>query len=264
MKRIAVIVSLFFTACASGQNIHMQDMDLGTLFQADVTTMFEFRERFNRAAEASDSIPSVQRMKGVLSLFNRYADSILNKQDLVLSFAERVLESRQIMAFTDSLWYADAVCDVKYKGANNKIRLLLRTVSDANGICRWTLCGANGLPDAGIIYPSEQGFIEPMDNELNFIDMVSRIRHNYINAFGYRSTDARISQLSILLYLLQEQLLTIEAISRIKYHFLSVPGYVFVVEHSTMPMNSGWLISDIAKITPDEIKMYEKKMFGDL
>ena len=235
-------------------NSHMDE-----LFKVDVTTMSEFRERFNQSIESTggDNLPQL------LSLFDRNSETILSKQDLVRSFADDVLKSRKMIAFSDTSWFAEALCVIKYQGKQHDIQLILKTEQVDGAIYRWAIVGANGLKEAGIIKDAEFGYIEPIDNELNFIDLDNRLQKDYKNAFGYQSADTSTNQLSILLYLIQEHLLTIEFFDKIRYHFLTVPGYVFIVEQSNTPMNSGWLISDISTITQDGKELYKKALCGN-
>lgn len=230
------------------------------LFKLDVSTMSEFRSRFNAETEeyASD------KERTLLSLFNRSSEVILNNEGLVKSFVHQVLSSNQKLAFTDSLWFAELECNVRYKNKAFPVRLFLRTeeIDPELGICRWALCGVNGLKECGLIYAHELASIDAIDNDLNFLGLESRLETDFKNAFGYRSVSNEIDQLSILLFMFQEGLWKVESLGKLKYHFLSVPGYVFVVEHSTKARNSGWLISDIAEVTEDQSTAYEKNILG--
>lgn len=263
MKHIKItFLALFLGITSQAQVLHTADTSMEELFSADVSTMSEFRDRFNFATE-SKSINDAGQMKEILSLFNRRSESILSKQSIVISFAEDVLQNKQKLTFADSLWYADVLCSIKYKGHTYDIHLIMKTEQVDNDLYRWSFCGVDGLREAGIINNAEFGYIEPIDNELNFIDLDNRLQKDYRNAFGYKSSAVTINQLSVFLYLLQEHDLTIEFIDKIKYHFLVVPGYVFVVEQSGTPMNSGWLISDILTITNEGRDFYEKALCGD-
>ena len=263
MKQLGITIFLLLLCIVSqAQILHTADTRIEELFSADISTMSEFRERFNLAIE-TDSNDETRRMKGILSLFNRHSQSILAKQDIVVAFAREVLQNKQQLAFSDSLWFADILCSVNYKEKLQDLHLILRTEHIEGDLFRWALCGISGLHDAGIINNAEFGYIEPVDNELNFIDMTNRLQQDYKNAFGYKSSTVPINQLSIFLYLMQEHRLTLVSIDKIQYHFLSVPGYIFVVEQSGTPMNSGWLISDISNITIHGRNFYEKTLCGD-
>lgn len=246
-----------------GQVLHAPNMNMDEWFRTDVTTMSEFRDRFNICINDTDSLTKEQRMRGLLTLFNRSSETVYTKQDTIRSFINSVLDNKINLSFSDSLWFAEALCVTKYKGKEHDIRLILKTEFVDTDIYRWSICGVNGLRDAGVITDKAFGFIEPIDNDLNFIGMDSRLQKDYKNAFGYKSSNSAISQLSVFLYLLQEHQITIEYVNSIKYHFLSIPGYVFVVEHSTKPMNSGWLISDISLLSDEGRELYEKALFGN-
>lgn len=264
MKRLGFIVLLsILPVSLFGQVVHTHNTIMEEWFKADVTTMSEFRERFNKCvSDGKDSLSYEQRMKGLLSLFNRSSEAINEKQDTVRTFVEYVLEQKPNLSFSDSLWYAEVLCVIKHKGKQHDLRLVLRTEFVDQDIYRWAFCGVNGLHEAGILCDSAFGFIEPLDNDLNFIGMDSRLQKDYKNAFGYQSADSQISQLSIFLYLLQDHQITIEFIDKIKYHFLNIPEYVFIVEHSTTVMNSGWLISDIIVLSNNGKGLYKQALFG--
>lgn len=264
MKRFfLIIVCCIIWTLTDAQVLHTGTNNLDELFQNDITTMSEFRARFNAAIEISSNLSENERLKRILSLFNRNSEAILEKQDLVLSFSNQILKSGVPLEYGDSSWYADVLCAVKYKGAQFDIHLILKTEEVEKSIYRWAFIGANGLRETNIIHDAAFGFIEPIDDELNFIDLDNRLQKDYTNAFGYKSFEASVNQLSILLYLIQEKELTIESMDKIRYHFLSIPGYVFIVEQSGTPMNSGWLISELSTITNEGKKLYEKVLFGN-
>lgn len=263
--RVIIIITLLslYSFTVAGQIVHTSNTGMEEWFQTDVTTISEFIERFNNSVENKENLPAKQQTKGLLSLFNRSSDFILAKQDTVINFVDNMLREKRTLSFSDSSWYADVLSVIKYKGMQKDIRLILKTELVDKGIYRWAICGINGLTEAGVIIPTSFGFIEPIDNELNFIGMDSRLQKDYQNAFGYKSADSKISQLSIFLYLLQDHQITIEFVDKIKYHFLNIPGYVLILEHNTTPMNSGWLISDISVLSDNEKEAYEKDLFGD-
>ena len=230
------------------------------LFKIDVSTMSEFRSRFNAETEEYAS----NRERTLLSLFNRSSDVILKNEEIVRSFILKVITSGQKLSFSDSLWLADLECSVRYKNKSYPIRLILKTeeIDHELGIFRWAICGVNGLKDCGLINEHDMASINAIDNELSFLGLKDRLEDDLKNAFGYRSLSNEIDQLSIFLYMIQEGLWKIDSLGQLKYHFFSVPGYVFVVEHSNVARNSGWLISDIAEVTEEQNVAYEKDLLG--
>ncbi len=230
------------------------------LFRLDVSTMSEFRSRFNADTKEYAS----NRERALLSLFNRSSEVILKNEDVVKAFVQQVISSGQKFAFTDSLWYAELTCSIRYKSQLYPIKLFLKTeeTDPVTGYCRWALCGVSGLQDCGLIRPIKMADIDAVDNELRFPSLEERLATDFKNAFGYRSISSEIDQLSIFLFMLQEGLWKVDSIGELKYHFLTVPGYVFVVEHSRKARNSGWLISDIAELKIDQRVEYEKSLLG--
>lgn len=264
MKYLCFLVfCTFFPVIVLGQNVHLANQDLDALFTSDVTTMSEFRERLNKCVDFKDSLPMDQRVRGLLALFNRSSGAVNAKQGIVKSFVEELLNNSHTIAFNDSEWYAEVICSIKYKGKQNNLQIILKPELLDTNIFRWAICGVSGLREAGILNKTALGYIDPIDNELNFLDMDSRLQKDYKNAFGYKASDAKISQLSIFLFLLQEHQITIEFVDKVKYHFLNVPKYVFIVEFNSTPMNSGWLISDISKLSDQGKKLYENTLFGN-
>lgn len=264
IKRFVIIVCVsILPVSLTGQVVHTPNTEMEEWFKVDVTTMSEFRERFNQCVESEDALSIEQRIKGLLSLFNRTSKAICSKQDTVRTFVDYILEQKPKLSFSDSLWYAEALCAIKYKGKQHDIRLILRTEFVDEGIYRWAFCGVNGLREARILNNSAFGFIEPIDNDLNFLGMDGRLQKDYKNAFGYKSAESHISQLSIFLYLLQDHQITIEFVDKIRYHFLNISGYVFIVEHNTTAMNSGWLISDISVLSNYGKGLYQQALFGN-
>lgn len=260
MKKVFVFACLALVSALCYGQVLQSSENMEELFKLDVSTMSEFRSRFNAETQEYAS----NRERALLSLFNRSSEVILKNEDVVKAFVQQVISTGQKFAFTDSLWYAELTCSIRYKSQLFPIKLFLKTeeTDPVVGYCRWALCGANGLQDCGLIRPFEMADIDAVDNELRFPSLEERMATDFKNAFGYRSISSEIDQLSIFLFMLQEGLWKVESTGELKYHFLSVPGYVFVVEHSKKARNSGWLISDIAKITKEQSIAYEKILMG--
>lgn len=256
MKRVVLLIYSALLAFPGYAQIFGASQHLEELFRLDVSTMSEFRTRFNFEQEEYAS----NKERTLLSLFDRSSEAVINNEAVVISFVQDVLSSGRRLSLKDSLWFAELECSIQYKKRSYPIRLILKTeeIDPEMGACRWALCGVNGLRENGLILPHAMAEVDAIDNDMLFLGLESRLESDYKNAFGYRSVTSKVDQLSIFLYMLQESLWKVEGFGSLKYHFLSVPGYLFVVEHSKTPRNSGWLISDIAEITEEQKSAYEK------
>lgn len=258
---LAVMTMSISVDSFSQRPIHIsQKQELEQLFSTDVSSLYEFFERFNNTADTT--FQSRERMKNILSLFDRSSEAILSQESVVMDFSEEILSDRYQLSIESPFLLAEARVNAVYKKKDISFTLLLKMEKLYDEIYRWAICGADGLISAGIINKAELRSVNPTDNELEFIDLPDRFQNDTKNAFGYRTLNYNVDQLSILLFLIQEKIISINYVENLKYTMLSIPGYMLTIEHRTNKGNSGWLITEISKITSEPNEIYDSIRFG--
>lgn len=223
--------------------------------QLRVKQLDEFRKRFNYETDIQGKKPidkndTLIHKKYIMSLFdvNLYKDSTHLK--IINSFSNQVIsrQTKQNIQFTDSDWYAQVYCSIKYNGLIKKISLILKPQKIKEYEYKWVIIGA--YADFLNIEPTKKNnglMLSPVDNEINFMTLADVINNNSVNILNYVNTEFEPDYLSLFLYLVKNKSIQFNTVERILYHFLQIPNYIFVVQHFERNNgNSGWLVSDIA------------------
>lgn len=106
----------------------------------------------------------------------------------------------------------------------------------------------------------EKSFLHPMSHELDFMNLYKAFR-DVKYAEYYANEGYKPDYKTLFFWEIKQGNLTFEQVGDLKFHFFQVDGWYFEVSFFNRPgNNSGWLISKLYKITPEEkealIKFY--------
>ncbi|MBQ8713423.1 MAG: hypothetical protein IJ551_11495 [Prevotella sp.] len=242
---------------------HLADPFLTKDFEAHVKSIDEFMARFN----GTEAFPGLNKeapdfmLRNLASLFDQKGMSTTQKQQ-GLKFIQTVTDSQIKLTYADSGWYAMARCDIKFKGRQTHVMLVLHPEKIKAEHYRWVFCGADSIV-GNLIDANKKSSISPVEHEIHFMELQSIFRHNSQNIFSYRETSYHIDQLTAFLALVQAGSIEFEQVSDLRFVFTQVPDYVFTVEErGRKGTNAGWLISDVKQKNDIEKKKYINKMLG--
>lgn len=246
MKKLLIII---FSLLLAG-NLSAQQLDTSWQreFTEHVKSIDEFMKRFN----GEEAYPGLNKSDENFLKLNLF--SVLDhhmKQNLKLqaqNFVKDILESGVKLSYADTLWYAEAKCDITYKGKEKRITLFLRPERITGERFRWAFCGADGI-SGNLIDVDCKSAISPVEHEIHFMELQSIFKNDRQNVFGYRQNGYKIDQLSVFLALVYTGQISFSSVSETKFHFFNIPNYRFVVEEiGRRGSNAGWLITTFEKL----------------
>lgn len=264
MKKI-LIFCLFLPFLACGQVDKVTEESL----KSRVKALDEFISRFNyeidmKGEKVQNRIDMNARKKQLLQLwdFETTQKTTELEQKAISDFVNQVCsESKSMLiSFKDMDWYAEAECQIKFKGKSEKIKVILRVETDTNLLARWSVYAlkASFLE----IKPKDScTYLSPVSHELNFMELAEASNKKKENVINFAPIGYSPDQLSIFFWLIKSGDLQIEYVDKIKYHFLQIPNFIFTVEHfERAGHNVGWLISSLKSANGREKAMYRQNL----
>ena len=257
---------LLFGVYVSAQN-SIQDYTLTEDFRCQVKSLEEFQMRFN-GLESKPGVKSdsLSRRNNIISLFNfKMNKGNLTKEQFdnkINTFVDSVLLNNIDFNITNAGLWAECKTKVKYKDTNKIITLIMQSEKTDKELYRWAIIGVKGLEESGIIN-SRFYTISPVEHEVHFMGLYDFINENPSHAYGYRSRNAKIDELSVFLTLVSTGSIKFDGILEQIYHYVDIPGFVFSIKEIVREgSNSGWLISAFDQVTSNEKIKYVNKLFG--
>lgn len=247
---------IFFNYTSGYAQIIIKDTYLDIFASTYVKSIDEFMQRFN-ADELHPDLDTTRvenvRLHSILTLFDlqqfQVRDSIVAKQ--LISFADTVCQKDVRLDFESGL-YAEATCTFIFHDKELPINLVFVYEPVQNDIYRWALAGVNGLQENHILDTSRNGYINPTQHEVRFTELSTASA----NLTNYVSNHKSIDQMSYLLGMLESNQLKYVDCQKVRFHFLQVPGYIFIVDEvNRLSNNAGYLISSLIKTErPDKLE----------
>ena len=249
------LVSLFFVANA--KKVITNDLNAG-LYDSRIKLVDEFFDRFN----GKEGHPDISRKdkdyrkKNLMFVFN--GRMFKSKEDAkfkeLQNFINTVIEKNISINYSDTTWFAKAVCHGKLKGKEVDFTLFLNVEHRKEDMYKWVIAKAEG--DVFKLKPSlksEKIMLMPDDHETNFMSLhrITTEKDDLISC--YMQKDYPLDETSVFLSDVYNGLLDIDYVKDLQFIFYQVPNYVFrikFIERETN--NTGWLITDFDKVSEDE------------
>lgn len=249
------LVSLFFVANA--QKVITNDLN-AELYDSRIKLVDEFFDRFN----GKEGHPDISRKdkdyrkKNLMFVFN--GRMFKSKEDAkfkeLQNFINTVIEKNISINYSDTTWFAKAVCHGKLKGKEVDFTLFLNVEHRKEDMYKWVIAKAEG--DVFKLKPSlksEKIMLMPDDHETNFMSLhrITTEKDDLISC--YMQKDYPLDETSVFLSDVYNGLLDIDYVKDLQFIFYQVPNYVFrikFIERETN--NTGWLIIDFDKVSEDE------------
>ena len=249
------VVYLFFVANA--QKVITNDLNSG-LYDSRIKLVDEFFDRFN----GKEGHPDISRKdkdyrkKNLMFVFN--GRMFNSKEDAkfkeLQNFINTVIEKNISINYSDTTWFAKAVCHGKLKGKEVDFTLYLNVEHRKEDMYKWVIAKAEG--DVFKLKPSlksEKIMLMPDDHETNFMSLhrITTEKDDLISC--YMQKNYPLDETSVFLSDVYNGLLDIDYVKDLQFVFYQVPNYVFrikFIERETN--NTGWLITDFDKVSEDE------------
>ena len=233
----------------------------------------EFIDRFNYKTNfKGDPVDSVFKLKIprdklINSLFD-LKDSRINPPDKKYSqkyidekkefIDEVVYRDLMINKYSDKI-LAEAKSRIVYKGTQNSISIFLKQEIVGNDMVKWVIINAKGdIFDFLHTDTAYYRFIPPTSNETDFINL-GRALQDIDHLQYYASKDYDPDYLTLFYYMINSGLIKFQYVEEVIYHIFEIPGwYLKVKEFNRIEKNSGWLITDIERISGDKLNYLKK------
>lgn len=239
---------IIFNYTSSYAQIIIKDTYLDVFASTYVKSIDEFMQRFN-GDELHPDLDTTKvenvRLRSILTLFDlqqfQVRDSIVAKQ--LISFADTICKKNVRLDFESGL-YAEAKCTFLFYDKELPINLVFVYEPIQNDMYRWALAGVNGLQENHILDTSRNGYFNPTQHEVRFTELSTASA----NLTKYVSNHKDVDQMSYLLGMLESNQLKYLDCQKVRFHFLQVPGYIFIVDEvNRLSNNAGYLISSLIK-----------------
>lgn len=238
--------------------------ELNALADNMVKSLNEFMHRFN-----ADEVPPFivddgsgsLRRKCIIALFDleQVPDGESEQAGRIMAFTNAALDNDIRLDITTPGLYAEARCRFKYRGREVEANLVLVYENYKEDYWCWTIAGANGLVEAGLIDTARTGYISPTSHALDFTELEKA----FPATLRYRDRDHTVDQLTWLAAMSECGALHFEGCHEVAYYFTQVPGYVFTVSmHPRKSINTGWLIHDLIGIADNQKDSLINQLLG--
>lgn len=225
-------------------------------YHAQVKLVDEFRARFNGDEQRIDIIrEDSTRMVQLLLLCNgeRYM-SDTQFQDRYNNLMASITTDNIRLSYSDSMWYATAVCDATIEGKDTQITLYLSVESRKEDMYKWVISEVDGdIFDLGGYEKNNDIFLMPNQHEQNFMALARNISEMNKYATLFSKGSYELNRLTVFNTLVYYRLLQIKTVNKLTFTFLQVPGYMFSIEYFVRDsLNCGWLINEVKEMSDTE------------
>jgi len=272
MRTAIYLIVLLFAFCQAGaQSFSAGPSKEAETFFYRVKNIDDFIERFNDDPRSSvrrefrkmEKEALVSRPKLLLSVFNWQNEQLKSSVD-TKEFFDQVADSAlpQFVRFTDSDWYADALCDFTFDNNPIQLRLVLHVKHMGDKGTKWMIAGVSdhiALGNADISQPSQttgqevKQSIPPTNYAVNFLELRKVLNAGMDETNCFEADLLTTEKGKQVVKLIKEQRLKFQQANEMKFHFLQLPNWIFTVEEfNRNTKNSGWLINEIRKVSEDE------------
>ena len=264
--RLTVTFFLVLFSIQYGRSQIGENYALKQRYNLEIIQIEEFIDRFNFEQNTKfdlylrNNYPDVRldREQMIRILFDQY-DSYLDTE-MMRKFISFVNDSTdpKYLHFYDSQWYAEAYCIFENKERDVSVKLYLKNQSQADSSSKWVIAGVSSeLFEYPGSYDTSR-YLSPVSHGTDFIGLYNALKDRK-NLLNYFVRDFEADPMTYFILLLQRNELNLKLIKKVRYHFLTIPGWVFTVDYFNRKIGAtGWLISGLSKASNDEKEIYKR------
>ncbi len=222
-------------------------------YMAQIQLVDEFFDRFNNIEvrpDVSNEITKDRKSNILLlfdlALFNSKKDPLFGEAE---QFAEKVVSDSVTISYSDTAWYAKAVCRSYFMKQAVDFTLYLKVEERGKDMYKWVITKAEGnVLSLKSEKKHKQQMIMPDDHETNFMSLFRMTDETSEYITDFTSSRFELDQTSVFLAMVKMGLLKIEYVKDLQFFFNQVPGYQFSIKYvERKNMNAGWLINSFKK-----------------
>lgn len=205
-----------------------------------------------------------------------YLENLFNSENpyitdaLKQSFINEMLDKDdpKFLDFHGGNWFAEVTTIFTFKGQDEYLTLFLQLENDTVG-SKWVITNVFFEPFAKVFADQDslrlkgQKFLHPMSHEIDFMNLV-RAFDSRESLENYLAWKYQPDYLTLFIYEFKQGNMQFKTITRVKFHFFQIPGWYFEIsEYNRKGYNTGWLISTLMKISPDEKDVLMKYIYHE-
>ncbi len=184
-------------------------------------------------------------------------------EPLKAEFTKNVLDKSEsaVLDFHGGNWFSEVQATFIFNGKEQPFTLFMEIEKDHLGY-KWVISKvyAPSLKPYFLRDTTKIGrFLHPMSHELDFMNL----RKAFANSDSVSQFTVKRfmpDHLSVFLYELKKGNLFFKSVTQVKFHFFQIDGWYFEVADFNRPgFNTGWLISNLVKLTNDSDKDVMRK-----
>lgn len=257
MKQVLMIIAFLCSYLSVDAQLLTSEID-AKLYKARVKLIDEFFDRFNGTEGRPDikETDSLYQRKNLLVLFDGALFKANKEKTLgeVKELIDTIVASKTKINYSDTTWFAKAVCHGHFKGKDVDFALYLTMENRRKDMYKWVIAKAEG--ELFKLTPSKKTdniMLMPDDHETNFMSLhrITTEKDDYIT--NYSKKNFTLDETSVFFAYVYSGQLDIDNVNELEFTLLQVPGYVLNVKDIFREtFNSGWLISSYKKISDQE------------
>ena len=189
-------------------------------------------------------------------LKDEFMDDILDK------------DNPEFLEFHGGDWFAEVTTTFIYQGMEQFLTIFLSLEEDTVG-SKWVITNVYFEPfskwfaNQDSLRSKGQKFLHPMSHELDFMNL-SRTFESKSSLEQYLAWKYHPDYLTLFIYEYKKGNLTFKTINRVKFHFFQVDGWYFELSDiNRKGYNTGWLITALLKVSPDEKEIMMKYIYHE-
>lgn len=268
MRKIIQLVVLLFIVSIQfvpGQGLYSpgQPEDDGR-FAASTKQVNQFFRRFN-GEESQDGktrfYPGDKeyREEGLRKTFiNIIFDNETSEisRNLKNEFLKEVIAENitQFLDFHGGDWFAEVNSLFTFQGKKEQVTLFMKLQPEGLGH-EWVIDRVAFDPFKSAFNKAEgkeKEFLHPLSHELGFMNLRKALQDNK-KPESYTPTDFQPDYLTLFLYEIKKGNIKFETVTDVKFHFFQINNWYFELSQFNRPgFNTGWLISNLVKLTGDD------------
>ncbi len=179
-----------------------------------------------------------------------------------------VAEHQKFLDFHGGNWFAEVKTRFVYKGVEKDLILFLKLQEEPVG-SKWVITNVVFEPfltqfiDVEKLPAEDRKFLHPLSHELDFMNLIKVFRSKAIlEQFAER--EYKPDYLTLFIYEFRNLNLQYKTVLDVKFHFFQLDGWYFeLAKFNRKGNNSGWLISNILKITKEDEEVLRSLIFKE-
>lgn len=201
-------------------------------------------------------------------LFDQYNPNIdLQLKEKFIAECTRKKKQR-FLDFHGGEWYAEVKTKFKYKGREQELILILKLQEEQIG-SKWVITNVvfepflNQFIKVDELAEEDRKFIHPLSHELDFMNLI-KIFTSQAVLEQFAERDYTPDYLTLFIYEFRNLNLQFITVKEVKFHFFQLDGWYFELSKFIRNIeNSGWLISNLLKITEEDKDVLKGLIFRE-